>query len=618
MKKIELPAGTYYEGVLSYILDREVKKGELIRLYSKSLSSLALVNIKKVCIGSDECKIIQQFTQENLMDGNFVWYLNTMASVTVELPRDVKAGDKLTLESYGKQAGKGVEEAIQLPKFVDEHIFSIGTITGKNDYKPLKCAEEIIIAVVPAKTEALRVYYKADGRVYINYYDKHGNSTAPDCEGAVLYYNNTEQPIEYKGSIDAEEYRIEGIYRGRIKVVDLKGREAWSNAYPKALDGKSNIYFGEIHWHCEFSGDGSRPLETAMHAAKNQLCLDFASPGDHICSPDSYKNAYFSPEKQREICESFEENGRFALCAGAEINGRYGHANVYARNFNLFLKWLKKHEYEMSLCWRRINKYPLREVCLAAQEFPKEVMIVPHHSNMDSGGADPQGRPYWTAMHFPVNDGDSYKAMRLMEMHQTRGSFETEYYQENWHMGKDTGKLGGSVRTALMKGHRVGFTGGTDNHTGMPANGDIHPVGLTGVICDKLTTANIFDALYSRRCYATTGARIVGDFTLNGYNMGSEIKLKAFDKRELKIKINGTAPIECVEVIQNGVTLAELNVNGTCDFIQSWSDDRYQRPLEDVYYYVRARQSDGHCIWLSPIWVDLEEDDRDLMLPDNR
>ena len=41
------------------------------------------------------------------------------------------------------------------------------------------------------------------------------------------------------------------------------------------------------------------------------------------------------------------------------------------------------------------------------------------------------------------------------------------------------------------------------------------------------------------------------------------------------------------------------------DFDVTWMDDRPGRPLRDVSYYVRVRQVDGHCAWLSPFWVDL-------------
>lgn len=44
-----------------------------------------------------------------------------------------------------------------------------------------------------------------------------------------------------------------------------------------------------------------------------------------------------------------------------------------------------------------------------------------------------------------------------------------------------------------------------------------------------------------------------------------------------------------------------------------WHFERLSATLPDgetleLPYYLRARQSDGHCVWVSPIWVDLSDD----------
>jgi hypothetical protein len=40
------------------------------------------------------------------------------------------------------------------------------------------------------------------------------------------------------------------------------------------------------------------------------------------------------------------------------------------------------------------------------------------------------------------------------------------------------------------------------------------------------------------------------------------------------------------------------------DLDATWVDERPGRPMSGVYYYVRIRQQDGHCAWLSPWWFD--------------
>ena len=91
--------------------------------------------------------------------------------------------------------------------------------------------------------------------------------------------------------------------------------------------------------------------------------------------------------------------------------------------------------------------------------------------------------------------------------------------------------------------------------------------------------------------------------------MGSELRLEPGAERRLRVRIRGTAPLECVQVIHCGHLLAELPVAADSpDLDAEWVDERPGRPLQDVYYYVRARQRDGECLWTSPFWIDLPQD----------
>jgi len=156
-----------------------------------------------------------------------------------------------------------------------------------------------------------------------------------------------------------------------------------------------------------------------------------------------------------------------------------------------------------------------------------------------------------------------------------------------------------------MRGYKMGFTGGTDNHQGWPTRAGEGFVGVTAVIADTLTSDDIYEGLYNRRCYATTGERIIADATLNGYPIGSEIYLSPLEKRNFTVKICGTAPITDVEIIHQGFVLHKFSVpENTMDFYGEYTDDRPGRPLRGIYYYVRARQSDGGCAWLSPFFVE--------------
>ncbi|MFQ6097766.1 MAG: hypothetical protein ACE5O2_08565, partial [Armatimonadota bacterium] len=113
-----------------------------------------------------------------------------------------------------------------------------------------------------------------------------------------------------------------------------------------------------------------------------------------------------------------------------------------------------------------------------------------------------------------------------------------------------------------------------------------------------------FDAMYDRRCYATTGTRIVLDFRVNGRVMGSEIVVaSATDVRTIYVKASGSADLETIEIIRGGESLDIFECRGREAEVE----------IEDAasieggtFYYVRVVQADGEMAWSSPVWVDVE------------
>ena len=104
----------------------------------------------------------------------------------------------------------------------------------------------------------------------------------------------------------------------------------------------------------------------------------------------------------------------------------------------------------------------------------------------------------------------------------------------------------------------------SDNHVGMPGRSYPHdrqvhtpfPGGLAAVWSPKLSRDSIFDAIRQRRCYGTTGARIVLQFRLNGKPMGSDVQLEhGRAKRLLSLKARGADAISRVEIIRDGTTI---------------------------------------------------------------
>ncbi|HXG57838.1 MAG TPA: DUF3604 domain-containing protein, partial [Thermoanaerobaculia bacterium] len=185
---------------------------------------------------------------------------------------------------------------------------------------------------------------------------------------------------------------------------------------------------------------------------------------------------------------------------------------------------------------------------------------------------------------------------------------------------------GHQYQDALRLGRHVGVMAASDTHHLSPGEG-----GLTAVLADRLDRASIFDAIRNRRNYATSGPRIVLEFTANGAPMGSIVETPL--PVAMSVRIEGTAPIDRVEIVRDLIdTFAAVRIEQNPDgpdgvFLiyepQNPEGGRRLR-LDDMRrlsfdvteveprngetsYYVRVTQADGHQAWSSPIWIRQKE-----------
>ena len=137
------------------------------------------------------------------------------------------------------------------------------------------------------------------------------------------------------------------------------------------------------------------------------------------------------------------------------------------------------------------------------------------------------------------------------------------------------------LKWALEKGHRIGFTAGSDDHKGRP--GAAYPGaglfgvygGLTCVLAGELTRAGLWEAIKARRCYGTTGQRIGVDFTVDGRPMGSDLKTDA--PPEIAVSVAGTADVERIDVFRGSQLVYTFpeTVERSADSVRiTWSGQR--------------------------------------------
>lgn len=316
------------------------------------------------------------------------------------------------------------------------------------------------------------------------------------------------------------------------------------------------LFWGDIHGQTgETVGIGT--AEEYFRFARNVAAVDFCA---HAANDFQVSQAHW-----QDLCrqvKAFHQPGRFVTFLAYEWSGTTpagGDHNVYFLQDDQVIR-RSSHWQVPDRSDAATDRYPLSALLEEFRGDP-EVMVIPHvggrHANLE----------YFEPSLEPV-----------LEICSTHGRFE-------W-----------LLEEALRRGYRVGVIGGSDDHTGRPgaSRGTAGSLcvqgGLAAVYARTLTREGIWEALRSRRCYATTGERIILWVEANGHPMGTE--LAAMSPPEFQVEVVGTAPLELVEV-RRGLELvyshplAEVPAHGPWRIKVAWGGARLRG---------RGRQTrwDGH------------------------
>ncbi|MBQ8833566.1 MAG: hypothetical protein IJ001_01390 [Oscillospiraceae bacterium] len=135
-----------------------------------------------------------------------------------------------------------------------------------------------------------------------------------------------------------------------------------------------------------------------------------------------------------------------------------------------------------------------------------------------------------------------------------------------------------------------------------PANNS--ETGRTAVLAESLTEEGIYEALSSRRAYATEDADLEISYTLNGCVMGSRLeKRETGERAEIAVEFydptdTGEAAVEVIT--DGGVVSAGCTLEG--------GSVRFTLPADRSWYYIRVTQADGDRAVTAPVWIDQTED----------
>lgn len=325
--------------------------------------------------------------------------------------------------------------------------------------------------------------------------------------------------------------------------------------------------FGDIQQHSAHS-DGVGTADEAYLRARHRYGDDFVALTDH----ESFIGKRTGPGEWaylQAVATKHDAPGAFATLYAYEWTGqRYpgpGHKCVYLPRVGMPL----------------VSRDDVPEGRALVQSIKALGGIAsPHHvgwTGCDEPGHDPVGQP-------------------VFEICSCHGCYEHPDHPLG-QRGELTDQL---VSVMLAKGHRFGFTASSDSHGllwhhGEARKRDPYRTGLTAVQVRSLHRDDVLEALRARRCYATSGAKILLDVTVNGAPMGSEI---VADGPPLAVHViaHGEGPLARVEVIADGVVAAREDVDAMTH------EARFS--VQARYLYVRVTQQDGEMAWSSPVFVD--------------
>jgi hypothetical protein len=459
---------------------------------------------------------------------------------------------------------------------------------GDDDYLPLDPSPSI--RILGAAAEALLVNAPSDavaGRsfpVTAWLSDRYANP-ASGFTGTLRL--ETDPPQSHRlVPADRARHRFDGVVLAqpgvyRLRVVQTDGSLAGESGPIRvhAAPPAERLYWGDIHTHTSFS-DGRGTVAETYQFGRDYSALDFCSVTDHsfLVSDRMWREI-------KEVTNRFYRPREYVTFLAYEWSGMTdvgGDHNVYFRDGDAEITRCYSYYDYRNLRMHHGSAHGANHVqqlfrVLSDHFRNNNILVIPHF-----GGR--RGNPEW---HDP-------RLQRLIEI------YSDHRRSEDW------------ARTFLDRRYRLGIMASTDNHAGNAGHGfrirfpkpdpqrpEERSTSLVAVYAPEKTREAVFDALYRRRAYATTGHRLRLDFRVNGAHMGEEIRSP--DPPRIAVQVEATAPLDRIYVLRNSQVIYTHAAEGLAarfeytDTAPGWKGS---------FYWVKVDQRDGEQAISSPVWVD--------------
>ncbi len=452
----------------------------------------------------------------------------------------LKEGDKITV-TFGDTSKGSPGTRVQSFRETEHEIKVLVDPLNTNRFEEV---DPIFVNVKPGSYDHMQVVVPSQATVgerfsaTVRVLDMWGNPCEEFEDEVELYIENLENS-EYEApqnvkltnksggfvKVDGIKIMKEGTYF-LSAVCKTKKLAALSNGLKCGEKNEYKLLWGDAHGQTSFTvGTGS--LDEYFSFGKGPAALDFSGWQGNDLEITTAKW-----EKVKEATKAYNNPGEFVTLLGYEWSGNTpggGDHNIYylgdEADFYPHSTWT-------SALYGQSNdncRYPISELW---EEFRgrKDVMAIPHIGGR-AGSLD-----YFDP-----------EFISVIEIHSHHGTFE-------WF-----------AREAMERGIKVGFVATSDDHTCRPGLSyplqDVKQVaaafdvsnGFTAVFAKEFTREGIWEAIKSRRCYATTFARIGLDVKINDHMMGEEISLEKAPT--IHVDVVGTEPIKSVELRRGNETI---------------------------------------------------------------
>jgi hypothetical protein len=388
----------------------------------------------------------------------------------------------------------------------------------------------------------------------------------------------------------AAELPLTSTQVAQVQVIEPASGAVWGVPNPSVEVGADGmqLYWGDLHAQSEHhvmhsqkmdfrqrgwsKGISSGTLDECYRYARDVALLDFVAITDQgACLTEAWE---FCQGKVRE----YHAPGHFVTFKAYEAGAAVGHRNVIYGTDAI----------EPPLERDRFHSFHPR-VLFDYYRERGDAILIPHHVKTwtDWSFHDPELEP-------------------VMEIYSCWGQSESRG-MELWNKGMTPGA---GAWEAFARGYRMGLTASSDNHVGMPGRsypGDRQQHtpfkgGLCAIWAEELTRESLLGALRQRRCYGTTGARIIVRFHVEDRLMGASIRAGGETVRAT-LEVVGTAELRKVEIVGPGGTVREFAGGRIADHIS----ENVDLPVTaGGYYYLRITQADGERAWSSPIFFEAD------------